>query len=255
MKRVVVVGASSGLGRSVAVGLAQRGERVALLARRTEMAEAAAAEAGNDAFAVACDAVDAESACAAIDQAAETMGGLDCVIQAAAIGKMVMLEDATPEQWRDVLDINVIGANNITQAAVPHLRETNGNLLYFSTTGASYTGPWAGLGVYQVSKAAMNHLVGHWRAESPGVGFTVVTIGECPGGEGDAQTQFALEFDRELMGKVAGDWFAKGHMSGNFIDIEELTDQFHGLVRSSGGSMSIPHVTIIPRPPQPAADE
>ena len=53
--RVIVVGASSGLGRCIAVGLAQRGAQVALMARRRERLVAAAEEAGNGAVAIACD--------------------------------------------------------------------------------------------------------------------------------------------------------------------------------------------------------
>ncbi len=56
--RVVVVGASSGLGRGIGTGLAQRGSRVALLARRTALAGAAAAEAGAGALAIECDVTD-----------------------------------------------------------------------------------------------------------------------------------------------------------------------------------------------------
>ena len=55
MSRTVVVGASSGLGRCIGIGLAQRGDQVALLARRRERIEAAAKEAGPAAIAVECD--------------------------------------------------------------------------------------------------------------------------------------------------------------------------------------------------------
>ncbi len=81
----------------------------------------------------------------------------------------------------------MIGANNVTQASLPHLSKSVGNVIYMSTTGASYTAPWVGLGVYQVTKAALNRLVDHWRVEQPGINFTVVTIGECGGGQGIAR--------------------------------------------------------------------
>ena len=151
-KRVVVVGASTGLGRCIGTGLAQRGSTVALLARRLDKLEEAAKEAGGGAVIFACDAVDQRSAAESIGAAAAAMGGIDTVIYMPAIGPLSKLADATPAQWSDTFVTNVIGANNISQAALPHLTESGGNMIYMSTTGASYTDPWVGLGIYQVTK-------------------------------------------------------------------------------------------------------
>ncbi len=247
-KKIAVVGASTGLGRSIGIGLAKRGRSVALLARRTDKVQSAADEAGDNAVALTCDATDPASTREAIDAAADAMGGIDTVLYAAAVGPLVMLADASPDQWSSTFSTNVIGANNVTQAALPHLRDTTGNMLFLSTTGASYTGPWAGIGVYQVTKAALNRLVDHWRVEQPGLGFTVATIGECPGGEGDAQSHFNVDWDMDLAGDVAGDWFARKYMSGSFIDVEDLIDQLDSLV-TAGASMQVPSIVIIPRPP------
>jgi NAD(P)-dependent dehydrogenase (short-subunit alcohol dehydrogenase family) len=247
-KRVVIVGASTGLGRCIGAGLAQRGCDVALLARRRDKLDAAVSEAGERAIGIECDATDQASCRTAIDAAAEAMGGIDSVIYAAAVGPLVKLADATPAQWSEVFSTNVVGANNATQAALPHLQRSGGTVLYMSTTGASYTGPWAGLGVYQVTKAAMNRLVDHWHVEQPGIGFTLVTIGECPGGEGDRQTQFNVDWDMALMGELVGDWFNRALMTGAFIDIDHLTEQFHALV-NAGNSLHVRSMVIIPKPP------
>src|SRR6185437_8753838 len=77
MSRTVVVGASSGLGRCIGIGLAQRGGQIALLARRRDRIEAAAEEAGSGAIAVECDVTDEQSCRSAFDRAAESMGGID----------------------------------------------------------------------------------------------------------------------------------------------------------------------------------
>jgi NAD(P)-dependent dehydrogenase (short-subunit alcohol dehydrogenase family) len=185
-----------------------------------------------------------------MDAAAAAMGGIDAVIYAAAIGPIVRVSEATPEQWISTFSTNVIGASNVSQAALPHLKKSVGSVIYLSTTGASYTPPWGGLSVYQVSKVALNRLADHWRIEQPGINFTVVTIGECGGGEGDAQSHFNVDWDRELVGAFAGDWFARNLLSGSFIDIEHLTDQLHALVRA-GTSIQVPSMVIIPRPPIP----
>jgi NAD(P)-dependent dehydrogenase (short-subunit alcohol dehydrogenase family) len=251
-KRVVVVGASTGLGRCIATGLSHRGSSVSLLARRLDKLEQAAAEAHDSAHVFVCDAVDEASAKVAIDAAASAMGGIDTVIYAPAVGPLTRLADATPAQWMDTFATNVVGANNITQAALPHLTGSAGNMIYMSTTGASYTGPWQGMGLYQITKAALNRLADHWRVEQPGLNFTLVTIGECPGGQGDRQTQFNADWDSELVGQVAADWFARQYLSGAFIDVEHLVDQFHSLV-TMGQSLQVPSMVIIPRPPIPSA--
>src|ERR1700719_1817841 len=80
MSRTVVVGASSGLGRCIGVGLAQRGAQVALLARRRARIEAAAAQAGSGTVAIECDVTDEESCRSAINDAADALGGIDSLI-------------------------------------------------------------------------------------------------------------------------------------------------------------------------------
>ena len=246
-KRVVVVGASTGLGRCIAIGLAERGAKVALMGRRLDKIEDAAAEASNGAIAIACDATDDVACASAIGEAANRLSGLDTVIYAAAVGPLVRLEDATAQAWRETFDTNVVGASLVTAAAIPHLTASAGSVLFLSTTGASYTPPWPGLGVYQVTKAALDRLVEAWRAEHPGINFTRVTIGECGGGQGDAQSHFNTEWDRALAGHFAGTWFSRGFMSMALIDVDHLVAMFDALV-NAGQSMQVPSITLIPRP-------
>jgi NADP-dependent 3-hydroxy acid dehydrogenase YdfG len=78
--RVVIVGASSGIGRSIGVGLGRQGARVALLARRRDRLEDAAREAGTAAVAIDCDVTDEKSCQAAIDEAAQHLGGIDGLV-------------------------------------------------------------------------------------------------------------------------------------------------------------------------------
>jgi NAD(P)-dependent dehydrogenase (short-subunit alcohol dehydrogenase family) len=251
MKKVVVVGASSGLGRCIGVGLAQRGARVALLARRKEKVADAAREAGNHALAIACDATDAASSRAAIAEAAEGLGGIDTVVYAAAVGPLVRLKDAEPDAWRRAFDTNVLGATLITAAALPHLTKSAGNVLFMSTTGASYTPPWPGLAVYQVTKAALDRLADAWRVEHPGVNFTRVTVGECGGGQGDSQSQFIKDWDLSLAGELGPTWLARNYLGTALIDVDHLVGMFDALV-NAGASLQMPSITLIPRPAPPA---
>ncbi len=165
--RTVVVGASSGLGRCIGIGLTQRGAETVLMARRLERLEAAAKEAGPGTLAVECDVTSAESCQAAIDAAVAHLGGIDALVYTPAIGPLASLVDTDADTWRRVFDTNVIGAALMTSAAIPHLTASEGVAVYLSSVSASLTPPWPGLGAYAVSKAALDKLVEAWRAEHP----------------------------------------------------------------------------------------
>ena len=204
--RTVVVGASSGLGRCIGIGLAQRGASVALLARRRDLLEAAAKEAGPDTLVIECDVTDEASCRSAIADAAAGLGGIDALVYAPGIGPLARLVDTDADTWRRVFETNVTGAALVTSAALPALTASAGTAAYLSSVSASLTPPWPGLGAYAVSKAALDKLVEAWRAEHPHVGFTRVVVGDCAGGEGDAQTQFANGWDTELAAEMATTW-------------------------------------------------
>jgi NAD(P)-dependent dehydrogenase (short-subunit alcohol dehydrogenase family) len=246
--RTVVVGASSGLGRCIAVDLGRRGDTVALLARRKDRLVDAAREAGPDATAIVCDVTDESSCRAAIEEAVGSLGGLDALVYATGVGALRRLADIDAATWRWTLETNVIGAALVTAAAVPHLTATGGTAAYLSSVQGTITPPWPGLGSYAVSKAALNELIEAWRIEHPTVGFTRVVVGECAGGDGEAQTEFANGFDGELAMEVAPIWMARNYMCGSLMDVGELTNVVSTVLRC-GASACIPAVTVMPRPP------
>jgi NAD(P)-dependent dehydrogenase (short-subunit alcohol dehydrogenase family) len=246
--RTVVVGASSGLGRCIAVGLGQGGANVALLARRQDLLDAAAAEAGSDAVAITCDVTDDSSCRTAIDKAASNLGGIDAVVYATGMGTLRRIADIDADLWRRTFDTNVVGASLVTAAALPHLTASSGVAAYLSSVQASMTPPWPGLASYAVSKAALDKLIEAWRAEYPAVGFTRVVVGECGGGEGAAQSHFSAGWDRALAGEVAPTWLQRNYMSGALMDVAELVKVIDTVLRC-GASASIPSVTVMPRPP------
>jgi NAD(P)-dependent dehydrogenase (short-subunit alcohol dehydrogenase family) len=246
--KAVIVGASSGIGRCIGVGLAKRGADVALLARRKNNLVDAAAEAGGNAHAIVCDVTD-ESACkSAIEEAASALGGIDALVYAPAVGTLARIHETDQETWRRTLDTNVIGASLVTTAAIPYLTESAGVAAYLSSVSASLTPPWPGLGSYIVSKAALEKLVDAWRAEHPRVGFTRITVGDCAGGEGDAISQFANNWNHELAAELGPIWFAKGYLTGALVDVEEVINMVDTVVRA-GASAVIPSVVVTPRPP------
>jgi NAD(P)-dependent dehydrogenase (short-subunit alcohol dehydrogenase family) len=246
--RTVVVGASSGLGRCIAVGLARRGDRVAILARRYEMLVQAAREAGEGTLAIACDVTDERSCRSALAEAAAGLEGIDALVYTPAIGPIKRLIDTDAETWRRIFDTNVIGASLITKSALTHLDATHGVAAYLSSVSASMTPPWPGLGAYAVSKAALDKLIEAWRAEHPQVGFTRVVVGDCAGGEGDSMTQFASDWDWDLAAEFHPIWSARNYLAGSLLDVENLVQIVHQVLHT-GADASIPSVTLVPRPP------
>jgi len=247
--RVVVVGASSGLGRCVATALGQRGDKVALLARRKDRLDAAAEEAGPDAFAVTCDVTDQDSVRAAIAEAAATLGGIDALVYASGVGHLGKLIDVSPEDWSRQFATNVIGAALATGAAIPYLEESAGVCLYFTSVSASMSEPWPGLGSYAASKAALDKMVEGWRSEYTHLGFTRVIIGDCGGGEGDSMVGFTSDWDADAAGEVVPIWIERNLITGALMDVEELIRAVDTVIRV-GSTATIPSVTVMPRRPK-----
>ena len=101
-----------------------------------------------------------------------------------------------------------------------------------------------------MSKAALDKLVEAWRVEHPGVGFTRLVVGDSAGGEGDAQTGFTTGWDPDLAVELGTIWVERRYISGSLIEVEHLIDVVNAVLRS-GASLSLPSVTVAPRPPSP----
>ena len=244
--KLVVVGGSSGIGRTLGVSLAQRGATVAFLARRQDRIDKAAAEAGNDSIAVTCDVTDEESCRRAVDEAAGQLAGFDALIYATGIGALARIEDTSADVWRRLFDTNVIGASLVTTAALPHLKQSGGKAVYLSSLSVSHLLPMPGLGAYSVSKVALERLIDAWRGEHPEIGFTRVVVGDTTGGEGDNASQFAANWEMGLAAELMPVWMSRNYIDTALIEVEEIVHLVDAVLRA-GASAAIPAVTIAPR--------
>lgn len=248
MKRVAVVGASSGLGRSLGLGLAASGSQVAFLARRTDLLESAVEEAGNGAISAVCDVTDDASVQTAIDKVVAEFGGIDGIIYSTGIGILQRMEDLDADAWQRAFATNVIGAHQVTRVALPHLQASDGVAIYLSSMSASLTSPWPGLGAYTVTKAALDKLVDAWRVEYPKVGFTRVTVGECGGADGLGTSQFTTDWNSDLAGELFPIWTERGLIDFNLMDVQHLIDAVDSVL-NVGATASIPIMAVTPRRP------
>ncbi len=128
----VVTGGGRGIGRAIAVELANAGAAIVPSARSTDEIEAVAADiedAGGDAVAVPADVTDADAVAGVIDRAADEFGGVDVVVNNAGFNPDDALgrpEDVETESLDQVVDVNLNGAYEVTRAAADHLLASDG---------------------------------------------------------------------------------------------------------------------------------
>lgn len=206
-RRILIIGASSGIGRSLGLQAASRGASVAFAARRGHRVREAAKKAGGGAMGLVCDVRDPESCQRVVKEASEGLGGLDVVVYSTAVDTLIRLESTDADVWRATFDTNVIGAALITAAALPIMRETSGRFVYVSAS--SVDRPLPGMGVYASSKAALETMVRAWQAEHPDVFFATVRVGSALG------TEVTSSWDRQLLGELSALWNALGYVHDN----------------------------------------
>ena len=116
----VVTGASSGIGEAIAVDLATQGATVVATARRKDRLDALAAAHANI-HAVACDVADAESVKSMVAEVVSRFGRLDVLVNNAGLGLTGYATQITLEEWKEMVDVNVMGVLNCTHVALRHL--------------------------------------------------------------------------------------------------------------------------------------
>lgn len=183
-RKGIVTGASRGMGRHFVASLAERGARVACLARASAELDSLAAEFGDAAVPIACDVADPVSVNAAVAEAAEALGGLDFLVNNAAIFHPFRLEDARDEQITAHLAINLAGPAWCMRAAIPHLRVSKGQIV--SISSESVRMPFPFLSLYAATKAGLETLSAAMRDElrEDGIRVTVLRSGSVEGGTG-----------------------------------------------------------------------
>ncbi|KIN63991.1 putative oxidoreductase [Sulfitobacter noctilucicola] len=126
-KTLFITGASSGIGEATAKAAAKAGWNVGLFARSTDELERIASDIGDNALVLTGDATDYDTQKDAIAKLVDKFGGLDAVFANAGRGTSKSgTEDGDPEDWKGMVDLNIMGALYTAHAALPHLRKTKG---------------------------------------------------------------------------------------------------------------------------------
>jgi short-subunit dehydrogenase len=207
-KTVFITGASSGIGRALAVELGRSGASLGLLARRAETRREIVGEveaAGGRALALPADVKDAQAVRAAADQLRQTFGRVDVLIANAGIGVTTDARDLRPDEVADVINVNVLGAVNSVTAVLPEMVERGGGQLVVISSLAAYRGlPKSG--AYCASKAAVSAFFESLRVDLRGSGVDVSIIHpgfiKTPLTAGrEAQMPYLMELDAAV-GKI-----------------------------------------------------
>jgi 3-oxoacyl-[acyl-carrier protein] reductase len=140
-RSVVVTGGSKGIGKGIARVFAQAGARVAILARHLDQAQAAAAEIGHGAIAVAADVTSEASLKAAGEAVKAAFGGIDVLCANAGIFPPAKLEEMSEADWDMVVDTNLKGTFLSVKAFLPYLKASDQGRIVLTS---SITGPITG---------------------------------------------------------------------------------------------------------------
>ncbi|MCZ4609438.1 SDR family oxidoreductase [Streptomyces sp. Lzd4kr] len=220
-RTAVVTGAASGIGEAVAVLLAERGARVALLARREQRLDEVAAKitaGGGSALAVVADVTDDASVAAAVARIHEVYGPVDLVVNNAGVMLGNPVEAGRLDEWQRMIDTNVTGVLRVIRAFTGDLVAAAGegrtaDLVDISSVGAHLAFP--NYAVYGATKAAVTHLSQCLRTEFGPRDVRVTNVEP-----GFVESELRLHTDNaEVSGQVDGMLEAVGTLAA-----EELAD-------------------------------
>ncbi len=203
-KTAVVTAGGSGIGLGAAKRFVEEGAFVYIFGRRQEALDAALAELGPNARAVAGSVTDA----ADLDRLFETVkaerGGLDIVFANAGTGSFAALGEITPEHFDQIFDVNVKGLLFTVQKGLPLMGAGGSIILTGSSTGVMGTPQFS---VYSATKAAVRNFARSWAQDLRGTGIRVNVLSPGP-----TMTELAIEVVGEEAFKELGAGTPIGHV-------------------------------------------
>lgn len=174
----LITGASSGIGMETALEFARRGARLVLAARRKDRLQEVAQKArelGSDALAIPTDVAKMEQIEALVEAAIKRYGRIDILVNNAGFGQLSTLEDTTPDEMKEIFDVNFMGTFHATRAVIPHMRKQGGgHIINVSSTAA--TRGLARMGAYCATKSAQKSITEALRLELDGSGINVSLV-------------------------------------------------------------------------------
>jgi NAD(P)-dependent dehydrogenase (short-subunit alcohol dehydrogenase family) len=174
-RRIVVTGASSGMGLAIAERFAAEGAALALIDVNERILKEVGKRTG--ALALKCDVSSHKEVAAFVQRAARALGGIDGIVNAAGIYDKLPFDKITPERWQRMLGVNLTGPYLLVYSALPHLRRAKrATIVNIASTGFIRPGP--GMAHYVSTKGG---LVGLTRALALELAPKIRANAICPG--------------------------------------------------------------------------
>ncbi|MHB0858182.1 MAG: SDR family NAD(P)-dependent oxidoreductase [Anaerolineae bacterium] len=196
----LVTGAGRGIGRAIALALAEQGAAVALLARSSRALESVAATVqatGGTAHVVPADVSQEDAVRSSVANVIERFGRLDVVVNCAGIGIFKPLVETSTEEWDRVMAVNARGAFLVCREVVPLLAKTGGGVILNIASVVGVKG-YVNQGAYTASKHALMGLTKVLAQEVQPLGIRVYAL--CPGGvDTDLVTRARPDLDRSVL--------------------------------------------------------
>jgi NAD(P)-dependent dehydrogenase (short-subunit alcohol dehydrogenase family) len=211
--RMLIVGASSGIGQALAQAAQSRGARVALAARRVNILTKLAEQLGGSAHEL--DVSDPQAIERVVGEAAAHLGGLDVVVFTSASAPFALIEDTDVTTWMHTYAVNAVGASHLLRAAVPHLAD---NAVALIASSHDVGRPRAGVAAYHASKAALDEILRSWRAEHPELPVIRVSIGPTEG------TEILRGADRDLLADLYRTWVQEGQIPAEMSAVDDVAN-------------------------------
>ncbi|TGQ52069.1 SDR family NAD(P)-dependent oxidoreductase [Mesorhizobium sp. M1C.F.Ca.ET.193.01.1.1] len=145
-KVALVTGASSGIGEATAAALAAAGAKVAIAARRADRLVALAGrieQAGGKALAIEADIARGSDIAGMVDKVVSEWGRLDILVNNAGVMLLAPAAEADLDDWRRMIELNLIGLMGTTKAALPHLKASRGHIVNVSSVAGRVANPGA----------------------------------------------------------------------------------------------------------------
>ena len=238
---MLVVGASAGIGRGIALRAAGDGCEIALVARRKVLLEELVTKAGTGSI-IAADLSVPEDTSRIAEEAVAALGTIDVVVFAAATAQLLPLAKMTSEDWARTLGTNLVGVNLTIGKLLPHLSP---GALVVVLSSESAGRPFYGLGAYAASKSALEDTMRAWRIEQPNLRFVTFVVGTT------APTEFSSNFDPNEMTAAFPIWAAQGNAPSELMRRNEVANVAVDLFAALLPHRSVGMETVVLRSPAP----
>jgi NAD(P)-dependent dehydrogenase (short-subunit alcohol dehydrogenase family) len=226
--RMLIIGASSGIGHALAHAAHSRGANVALAARRLDLLSGLAEKLHGSAHEL--DVSDPRAVESVIGDVAANFGEIDALVFTSAVVPFALIEETDVETWLHAYAVNAVGATHVLRSALPHLTD-NATVVVASSHDVGR--PRAGVAAYHASKAALDEILRSWRAEHPELAVIRVSVGPT------CDTEILRGADRDLLADLYRAWARGGQIPEEMSTVEDVANAMLSLIAISRANPTV----------------